>query len=107
MTVWPEGFIDSPESAAVVINIGGAPVEARPGQAGFEVVSGANGLVAFSKICTHAGCAVSLFNVLVDAADLPLPPVDVQHPPGLQAGVRPGVEAAAAAAPGRGARRLT
>ena len=64
LTVWPEGFIDSPESAAVVVNIGGAPVEARPGQEGFEVVSGANGLVAFSKVCTHAGCAVSLFNVL-------------------------------------------
>jgi ubiquinol-cytochrome c reductase iron-sulfur subunit len=28
------------------------------------VVSGANGIVCFSKICTHAGCAVSLFNVL-------------------------------------------
>ena len=64
VTVWPEGFIDSPESAAVVINIGGAPVQPRPGQAGFEVISGANGLVAFSKVCTHAGCAVSLFNVL-------------------------------------------
>lgn len=64
VTVWPEGFIDAPESAAVVINIGGAPIESRPGQAGFEVISGANGLVAFSKVCTHAGCAVSLFNVL-------------------------------------------
>jgi ubiquinol-cytochrome c reductase iron-sulfur subunit len=64
VTVWPEGFVDAPESAAVVVNIGGNPVESRPGQAGFEVISGANGLVAFSKVCTHAGCAVSLFNVL-------------------------------------------
>ncbi len=64
LTVWPEGYIDNPESGAVIINIGGAPVQARPGQAGFEVVSGANGLVCFSKVCTHAGCAVSLFNVL-------------------------------------------
>jgi ubiquinol-cytochrome c reductase iron-sulfur subunit len=64
MTVWPEGYINQAQSAAVLINIGGAPLQARPGQAGFEVVSGANGLVAFSKVCTHAGCAVSLFNVL-------------------------------------------
>lgn len=64
MTVFPEGFIDDPTSPAVVLNIGGNPIKARPGQAGFEVISGANGIVAFSKICTHAGCAVSLFNVL-------------------------------------------
>ena len=64
MTVWPEGYIDNPQSAAVLVNIGGQPLQARPGQAGFEVISGANGLVAFSKVCTHAGCAVSLFNVL-------------------------------------------
>lgn len=64
MTVFPEGYIDDPLSAAVVLNIGGAIMRARAGQAGFEVVSGANGIVAFSKICTHAGCAVSLFNVL-------------------------------------------
>jgi ubiquinol-cytochrome c reductase iron-sulfur subunit len=64
MTVFPEGYIDDPTSPVVVLNIGGDPIKARPGQAGFEVISGANGIVAFSKICTHAGCAVSLFNVL-------------------------------------------
>jgi ubiquinol-cytochrome c reductase iron-sulfur subunit len=64
LTVFPEGYINDPASAAVVLNIGGAPIQARSGQADFEVVSGANGIVAFSKICTHAGCAVSLFNVL-------------------------------------------
>lgn len=64
LTVFPEGYIDDPLSPAIVLNIGGAVMQARKGQAGFEVVSGANGIVAFSKICTHAGCAVSLFNVL-------------------------------------------
>jgi len=64
LTVFPEGHIDSASSPAVLINIGTDPVKARKGQAGFEVRSGDNGLVCFSKICTHAGCAVSLFNVL-------------------------------------------
>ena len=64
MTVFPEGYIDDPTSPVVVLNIGGDPIKARRGQAGFEVISGANGIVAFSKICTHAGCAVSLFNIL-------------------------------------------
>jgi ubiquinol-cytochrome c reductase iron-sulfur subunit len=64
MTVFPEGYIDDAASPAVLLNIGGDPIQARKGQAGFEVISGANGLVCFSKICTHAGCAVSLFNVL-------------------------------------------
>jgi ubiquinol-cytochrome c reductase iron-sulfur subunit len=64
LTVFPEGYIDDASSAAVLLNIGSQSVRARPGQAGFEVVSGANGIVCFSKICTHAGCAVSLFNVI-------------------------------------------
>jgi ubiquinol-cytochrome c reductase iron-sulfur subunit len=64
LTVFPEGYIDDASSPAVLINIGGAPVAARQGQSGFEVKAGENGLVCFSKICTHAGCAVSLFNVL-------------------------------------------
>jgi len=68
LTVFPEGFIEDPMSAAVVINIGRDKLQAHTvngyNQAGFEVVSGGNGIVAFSKICTHAGCPVSLFNVL-------------------------------------------
>lgn len=64
LTVFPEGYIDDASSPTIVLNIGGSPLQARRGQAGFEVVSGANGIVAFSKVCTHAGCAVSLFNVL-------------------------------------------
>ncbi|HUB71947.1 MAG TPA: Rieske 2Fe-2S domain-containing protein [Acidimicrobiales bacterium] len=64
LTVFPQGFTDSANAPAVLINIGGDQIQARKGQEGFEVVSGANGLVCFSKICTHAGCAVSLFNVL-------------------------------------------
>ncbi|HTW08748.1 MAG TPA: Rieske 2Fe-2S domain-containing protein [Acidimicrobiales bacterium] len=64
LTVYPEGNIEDAASPAVLLNIGGAAMQARPGQAGFEVKSAGNGLVCFSKICSHAGCAVSLFNVL-------------------------------------------
>jgi ubiquinol-cytochrome c reductase iron-sulfur subunit len=64
LTVFPEGYIDDASSAAVVLNIGDRQIQARQGQGGFEVVSGADGIVCFSKICTHAGCAVSLFNVI-------------------------------------------
>ncbi|HTV10426.1 MAG TPA: Rieske 2Fe-2S domain-containing protein [Acidimicrobiales bacterium] len=64
LTVFPQGFTDSANAPAVLINVGGDQIQPREGQATFEVISGANGLVCFSKICTHAGCAVSLFNVL-------------------------------------------
>jgi len=68
LTIFPEGFIEDAMSAAILINIGSDQINARTllghNQAGFEVSSGPNGLVAFSKICTHAGCPVSLFNVL-------------------------------------------
>lgn len=64
LTVFPEGHIDSASSPAVLLNIGGAYMKARKGQSTFELTDGQNGLVCFSKICTHAGCAVSLFNVL-------------------------------------------
>ena len=64
LTVFPEGYIGDAASPAVLLNIGNATVQEPYGEQGFEVQSGANGLVCFSKICTHAGCAVSLFNVL-------------------------------------------
>lgn len=69
MTVFPEGHTDTdlPENAmspAVLINIGSDVIHERKINEGFEVRYGASTLVCFSKICTHAGCAVSLFNVL-------------------------------------------
>jgi len=64
LTVFPEGHTDSANAPAVLINIGSDVLHPRQGQTGFDVISGENHLVCFSKICTHAGCAVSLFNVL-------------------------------------------
>jgi ubiquinol-cytochrome c reductase iron-sulfur subunit len=59
MTVFPEGNIDDALSPTLLINIGDAPFEVPPGRVGWTI----NGLVAFSKICTHAGCPASLYNV--------------------------------------------
>ena len=100
MTVFPEGYIDDPTSPVVVLNIGGDPIKARRGQAGFEVISGANGIVAFSKICTHAGCAVSLFNVLSMQLICPCHQSTFNILQDCRAGVRPGAEAATPVASG-------
>jgi ubiquinol-cytochrome c reductase iron-sulfur subunit len=48
-----------PQSATVLINLGGAPFVVKKGREGWTV----DGVVAFSKICTHAGCPVGLYNV--------------------------------------------
>ena len=59
ITVFPEGRMSAPMSATVLINLGNAPFEIQRGREGWNI----GGLVAFSKICTHAGCPASLYNV--------------------------------------------
>ena len=55
LTVFPEGNASAPQSSTILINLGDVP----PGGAkGFNLA----GLVAYSKICTHAGCPVGLYN---------------------------------------------
>ena len=83
LTVFPEGYIDDPlrrRSCSTSGERPSRPAAARPISRWSRAPTASS---AFSKICTHAGCAVSLFNVLIHAAHLPLPPVDFQHPPGL------------------------
>lgn len=60
LTVFPEGNMSAPQAATVLINLGGAPFVVAKGRQGWTVA----GVVAFSKICTHAGCPVGLYNVL-------------------------------------------
>jgi ubiquinol-cytochrome c reductase iron-sulfur subunit len=64
LTVFPEGYVGDSTSLAVIINIGTNRTSGSQGPASVEVRSGGDGLVAFSKICTHAGCPVSLYNAL-------------------------------------------
>ena len=61
LTVFPEGTGDDPQvqsdSQVVLINLGGARQAVRKGRSTWSV----GGLVAYSKICTHAGCPVGLY----------------------------------------------
>ena len=56
-TVFPEGFAGSADSQAVLIRVAPGLLQLSPtGMAGAP-----NGLVAYSKICTHAGCPLGLY----------------------------------------------
>lgn len=68
LTVFPENLVtadaggpeqtpQAAQSATVLINVGTANFKVLPGRRGWNI----NGLVAFSKICTHAGCPVGLY----------------------------------------------
>jgi ubiquinol-cytochrome c reductase iron-sulfur subunit len=48
VTVFPEGALDDPHSPAMLIRL---PAD----------TTGARGYIAYSKICTHAGCPVALY----------------------------------------------
>jgi ubiquinol-cytochrome c reductase iron-sulfur subunit len=59
VTVFPEGHLDDALGATLLINVGDAPFIIVPGRENWTI--GVR-LVAFSKICTHAGCPASLYN---------------------------------------------
>lgn len=60
MTVFPESDPTDALGPTLLINVGDAPFRVAPGQESWTI---GNRLVAFSKICTHAGCPASLYNV--------------------------------------------
>lgn len=56
-TVFPEGFEGSADSQAVLIRVEPGQLQLPP-----DRLAGApDGLVAYSKICTHAGCPLGLY----------------------------------------------
>jgi ubiquinol-cytochrome c reductase iron-sulfur subunit len=59
LTVFPEGNLEDPLSPTLLINVGDAPFKVQRGRENWNL----GGLVAFSKICTHAGCPASLYEV--------------------------------------------
>jgi len=56
-TVWPEGSVHAEDASVVLVRLSGQPP--RPPTNLDWVVNGQ--LVAYSKVCTHAGCPVGLF----------------------------------------------
>ncbi|MEA2461699.1 MAG: ubiquinol-cytochrome c reductase iron-sulfur subunit [Actinomycetota bacterium] len=57
VTVFPEGNVGSADAQAILIKVGEGEIQPLPGRE--EWTPSAN--VAYSKICTHAGCPVGLY----------------------------------------------
>ena len=57
LTVFPEGDTGSADAQAVVVRVEPRLLRLPPDRASWAV----DGIVAFSKVCTHAGCPVGLY----------------------------------------------
>src|SRR5690606_25388260 len=58
VTVWPEGHTDAADAPTLLIRFrDDQDFQPRPGREGWTV----GNLVAYSKICTHVGCPVGLY----------------------------------------------
>jgi ubiquinol-cytochrome c reductase iron-sulfur subunit len=58
VTVWPEGHTDAADAPTLLIRTrSGRELVARDGREGWTV----EGIVAYSKLCTHVGCPVGLY----------------------------------------------
>jgi ubiquinol-cytochrome c reductase iron-sulfur subunit len=56
-TVFPEGNVGAPESATLLLRLQDDALRTQPGREGWAP----HGNVAYSKICTHAGCPVAIY----------------------------------------------
>ena len=56
-TVFPEGSIGVDDSQTLLLRVSDQPVTTRPGREDWSPA----GYLAFSKLCTHAGCPVGLY----------------------------------------------
>ena len=59
ITAFPEGHTDSADSQALLIHVDPTLLRPLPGREDWTP----NGMVAYSKVCTHAGCPVGLYQV--------------------------------------------
>ncbi len=58
VTVWPEGHTDSASAPTLLIRTRATQtIKAREGRETWTV----DGLIAYSKLCTHVGCPVGLY----------------------------------------------
>jgi ubiquinol-cytochrome c reductase iron-sulfur subunit len=69
-TAFPAGADPEQQAAPLVlVRLPKAELALPPDVSGYD----ANGIVAYSKICTHAGCAISMYRVPLFASDEPSP----------------------------------
>jgi ubiquinol-cytochrome c reductase iron-sulfur subunit len=57
LTVFPEGAVGSADGQAVMVRVDPGQLQLPPERASWTV----EGIIAFSKVCTHAGCPVGLY----------------------------------------------
>lgn len=57
VTVFPQGHVGSADGQAVLVRVRESELDLPPGRKGWTP----GGLVAYSKVCTHAGCPVGLY----------------------------------------------
>ncbi len=57
VTVFPQGHPDSAQGQVALVRVAPGSNRARPGRRDWSP----EGLLAYSKVCTHAGCPVSLY----------------------------------------------
>ncbi|MEP6622925.1 MAG: Rieske 2Fe-2S domain-containing protein [Acidimicrobiia bacterium] len=62
IAVFPEGHVGSADSQTLLIRLSETPVTTRPGRETW----GPAGYVAYSKVCTHAGCPVGLYQQAIE-----------------------------------------
>jgi ubiquinol-cytochrome c reductase iron-sulfur subunit len=62
ITVFPEGHLDAADSQTLLIRLSRTNVTTRPGRETW----GPSGYVAYSKVCTHAGCPVGLYQQSIE-----------------------------------------
>jgi ubiquinol-cytochrome c reductase iron-sulfur subunit len=58
VTVFPEGHANSADGQAVLMRVTPSLIRPRPGREDWSP----QGYIAYSKVCTHAGCPVGLFS---------------------------------------------
>jgi ubiquinol-cytochrome c reductase iron-sulfur subunit len=60
LTVFPEGAVGSADSQTLLVRLGEGEYEPLPGREDWAPL----GFVAYSKVCTHAGCPVGLYQAV-------------------------------------------
>ena len=61
VTVFPEGHLDSADGQAVLVRVPPGLLKVRKGRETWSP----RGLIAYSKVCTHAGCPVGLYQAQI------------------------------------------